>query len=66
MHGKVGGFMFAGTVYEAVLGGVPCRYCTTGALYWNMSIDAGVLRVRCLALTYWRYIRVNYVCGTSQ
>jgi len=25
-HGKVSGFIFAVTVYEAVLGGVPCRY----------------------------------------
>jgi hypothetical protein len=30
MHGKVSGFMFAVTVYEAVLGGVSGRYiwCT--------------------------------------
>jgi hypothetical protein len=65
VHGKVSGFMLAVTVYGAALGGVPCRY-TAGALYWNICIDAGVLRVRCLALTYWRCIRVNCVCVTSQ
>lgn len=63
VHGKVSGFMFAVTAYEAVLGGVPCRYCTPGAPYWNICIDSGILRVKCLALTYWRCMRVN--CGLS-
>jgi hypothetical protein len=30
VHGNVSGVMFAVTVYEAVLGGVPCRYNCIG------------------------------------
>jgi len=53
VHGKVSGFMFAVTVYEAVLGGVPCRYnwCTVlEYIHWRWCFTYKMFDAYILAL----------------